>query len=179
MSAVYQPGEDSRLLLKNAEPRMRGAVLDIGTGSGLLAVEAAQNPDVTRVVAVDINSEAVKATMKRADDGGVVVDVRHGDLFEPVKGELFDLILFNSPYLPSEGEADEPSWAGGQRGDEVITRFLDEAYHHLNPGGIVLMIYSTHSNLELEKWDTIYCIEVLEELAIFYERLFCVLLRPR
>jgi release factor glutamine methyltransferase len=179
MCPVYSPGEDSYLLLKHAKPILKGRVLDMGTGSGILAIEAAQHPDVSIVVAVDIDIKAIKHTRKRAEIGGIHLDLRHGDLFEPIKNEFFDIILFNPPYLPSEGAPDEPIWAGGNKGSEIINRFLEEASKHLFKTGIILMIYSNLSNFELDKWDTSYRIEVLEELPLFYERLICVLLRPR
>ena len=101
-----------------------------------------------------------------------------GDLFEGLEGERFDLIMFNPPYLPSEGDADEPSWSGGAAGNEVMLRFLDEAGEYLNPDGDALMIYSSESGFALADVDDKYSATILEELPLFFERLYCVLLRP-
>ncbi len=81
-------------------------VLDMGTGSGVCAVFAARH--ARRVVAIDINAAAVRcarinAMLNRAEG---TVDVRHGDLFEPVAGERFDLILFNPPFKAGEARND-------------------------------------------------------------------------
>ena len=179
MSHVYRPAEDSQLLLKHATPRFRGDVLDIGTGSGYLALNAASNPNVSSVVAVDINPEAVKAAKLWAQTRNVTVDVRQGDLFEPIHEEVFDLIMFNAPYLPSEGEPDEPSWSGGATGKEVLIRFLDEAKNYLKPEGEIIIVYSDKTGITDDDLNKNYFFDVLEEFFLFYERLFCVLLRPR
>ena len=181
MTGVYRPAEDSELLLRHARPRFRDSVLDMGTGSGFLAVEAASDPRVERVVAVDIDPDALDSARSRARAVEVVVEIEFvlGDLFEGLEGERFDLIVFNPPYLPSEGDADEPSWSGGAAGNEVMLRFLGEADAHLNPDGDVLMIYSSESGLTLADVDKKYSTTILEELPLFFERLYCVLLRPR
>ncbi len=153
----------------------------MGTGSGFLAVEAASDPRVTRVVAVDIDPDALDSARKGAGAAEVVVEIEFvlGDLFEGLEGERFDLIMFNPPYLPSEGDADEPSWSGGAAGNEVMLRFLDEACEHLNPDGGVLMIYSSESGFALAEVNEKYSATILEELPLFFERLYCVLLRTR
>jgi len=179
MTSVYRPAEDSELLLKHAQPKFRGSVLDMGTGSGFLAVEAASGPRVDRVVAVDIDPDALDFARSRAGAAKVSVEIEFVlcDLFEGLEGERFDLIMFNPPYLPSEGDAYEPSWSGGTAGNEVILRFLDEVGVHLNPDGDVLMIYSSESGFKLVDVDEKYSATILEELPLFFERLYCVLLR--
>ena len=179
MTGVYRPAEDSELLLRHARSRFRGAVLDMGTGSGFLAIEAALDPKVDRVVAVDVDPEALASARRGAEGAGVLVDIEFvlGDLFKGLEGEMYDLIVFNPPYLPSEGDADEPSWSGGSVGNEVMLRFLDEAGGHLNPDGEVLMIYSSESGFTLADVDEKYSTTILEELPLFFERLYCVLLR--
>ena len=78
------------------------AVLDMGTGSGIAAIAAARRG--ARVVAVDISTEAVRCArinvlLNRVDDR---VEIRCGDLFEPVQGERFDLVLFNPPFYAGQ-----------------------------------------------------------------------------
>ena len=114
MARVYRPAEDSLLLLAHARERVHGSVLDMGTGSGFLAVEIASEPLVDEVVAVDIDPEAVKESLKRAEEAGVADKIKFvvSDLFRGLEGRRFNWILFNPPYLPSEGAADEAFWAG-------------------------------------------------------------------
>jgi len=180
MGRVYRPGEDSLLLLRHVEELVEGLVLDMGTGSGIQAVAAASKPEVSRVVAVDIDTDAIEVARSRALEAGVhdKIEFHVGSFFEGVGDERFDWVVFNPPYLPSEGDADEVSLTGGQKGYEVISRFLSEAAEHLRPGGGILIVYSSLSGLDLAQVEESYRGEVLEELPLFFERLFCVLLRP-
>jgi len=180
MAEVYRPAEDSILLLRHARSRVSGSVLDMGTGSGVLAIAMASIRRVERVVAVDIDRDAVEVARKRVEDSGVSgrIEFLVGDLFEGLDDERFDWIIFNPPYLPSEGAADEVSWSGGEIGREVIMRFLGGAREHLNPSGAILMVYSSQTGLELENVERDYVVEALEEMPLFFERLYCLLLRP-
>ncbi|MFB6215986.1 MAG: methyltransferase, partial [Candidatus Aenigmatarchaeota archaeon] len=73
--------------------------LDIGTGSGILAVTMAKKG--AEVVAADINPEALEAARDRADQEDTDIKLVESDLFENIEEE-FDLIVFNPPYLPGE-----------------------------------------------------------------------------
>ncbi|MCW3992134.1 MAG: methyltransferase [Candidatus Bathyarchaeota archaeon] len=180
MGLVYEPAEDSLLLLRHVEERVSGSILDMGTGSGVHAVAAATRPEVTRVVAVDIKPDAVEEAQRRAAEAGVSgkIEFLVSDLFQGLTGGWFDWIVFNPPYLPSEGEADEASWSGGRTGGEVIERFLSGAAGHLKAGGGILLVCSTLTGLDLGRWGERYRVEVLEEIPLFFERLLCLLLRP-
>jgi len=178
MQDVYQPGEDSYLLAKHVRGLVHGEVLDMGTGAGMQAIEAAAKPMVSRVVAVDVNPAALEEARRRAENGGVLEKIEFipSDLFENVEG-VFDWIVFNPPYLPSEGDADEASWTGGETGAETVKRFLHDAHKHLKKRGSILMVYSDQSGLEEEDFRG-YVVEKLDELSLFFETLFCVALTP-
>ncbi len=106
-------------------------VLDMGTGSGVCAVAAANH--ARRVVAVDINPAAVRCAGINALLNHLEhkIDVRHGDLFGPVSGERFDLILFNPPFLRGAPRDDRDSaW----RSNDVAERFAAGLGAHLKPG---------------------------------------------
>jgi release factor glutamine methyltransferase len=180
MSKVYTPDEDSVLLLRNMESRIRGNVLDMGTGNGVLAIAAASYIEVKGVVAVDVDQEAIENAESRAKEAGMSsrIEFRVGDLFEGMENERFDWILFNPPYLPSEGSADEVSWAGGVRGGETVDRFLNQAGDHLNPGGGILLVVSSLTSFDRNGVKETFSLSVLEELPLFYERLYCLLLEP-
>jgi HemK-related putative methylase len=115
-------------------------VLDMGTGSGVCAVFAARH--TRHVVAVDVNPAAVRCARINAllNHCEHRIEVLHGDLFAPVAGRRFDLILFNPPFLrgPPRDDRDR-AW----RSDDVAERFAAAARAHLNPGGSVLVVLST------------------------------------
>jgi release factor glutamine methyltransferase len=167
---VYKPREDSYFLAEFVNKLVEGRVLDMGTGSGIQAVTAASNPKVLEVIAVDLNPIALKVAKKRAKLAGVLDKITFicSNLFERVEGK-FHWIIFNPPYLPSEGSADEASWTGGETGTEIIKSFLREVKNYLTINGSVLLLYSSLSNLNLDKFD--YPIELLAEKNLFYEKL--------
>jgi release factor glutamine methyltransferase len=177
MEPVYRPSEDSYLLSKCVERLVKGIVLDMGTGSGIQAVTASMKPDVSHVLAVDINPLAIEAVKLRARDMGVIDKMEFvvSDLFDNVDG-VFDWIVFNPPYLPSEGGLQDRTWDGGQGGADVIGRFLDDAMTHLRPGGSILLIVSSETGIVLEKYGYKWVVE--EEAPLFFETLYCLKLSP-
>lgn len=177
---VYRPAEDSHLLLRHVERLVRGLVLDMGTGSGILAVGSAFRDEVERVVAVDIDPEAIREADGNIRGAGLKdkVDLLISDLFSALRPIGFDWIVFNPPYLPSEGIIDEPSWAGGAGGGETIERFLSQAQRYLKSEGGVLLVYSTLTEIKAVAFRG-YEVENLDVFPLFYESIICVFLRPR
>ena len=115
-------------------------VLDMGTGSGVCAVLAARH--ARRVVAVDINPEAARCAQINALLNHVEhrIEVRCGDLFAPVAGERFDLVLFNPPFLQGKPrDHRDTAW----RSSDVADRFAAGLRGHLKPGGYALVVLST------------------------------------
>lgn len=116
-----------------------GTVLDLGTGSGVGAVFAARW--AARVVAVDVNPAAVRcarlnAILNKVEDR---VEVREGDLFSPLAGERFDVVLFNPPYLygTPKNNLEKAFYSTG-----LAQHFAEGLDAHLNPGGRALVILS-------------------------------------
>ena len=146
---VYVPAEDSYLLADNLEIKEGQSVLEIGTGSGIVAMYASRLTD--RITVTDINFDACLLAEKNFNDNNIEnIEILFGNLFEPVKNRKFDVILFNTPYLPTEEDDvidDTINYAfdGGLNGRKVIDLFLDEVKNHLNDGGIVQMIQSSLS----------------------------------
>ena len=150
---VYEPAEDTFMLAERLKVTEDDVVLDVGTGCGILAILAAKKTD--RVVAVDINPYAIECAIKNAQTNEVEdqIEFRKGDLFKPLKkSEKFNLILFNSPYLPSEPDEEESwiekAWAGGPNGRRVIDRFLVDAPNYLADGSKIQLVQSSLSNVE-------------------------------
>jgi release factor glutamine methyltransferase len=137
---VPRTGEFLASLLDSSIVGRSHEVLDMGTGSGVCAVFAAKY--ARRVVAVDINPAAVRCAGINALLNGVEgeIDVRHGDLYAPVCGEKFDLILFNPPFLRGTPRDDrDRAW----RSSDVAERFAGGLRAHLKPGGSALVLLST------------------------------------
>lgn len=146
---VYVPREDTDLAADWITDTIDGGrFADIGTGSGLLALVAAQRG--ADVIATDRNPAAVETTRRNAADNGLDITVQEGDMFGPVEGR-FDTITFNAPYLPGDREGrteEELAWYGGEDGRELIRRFLDGLDQHLTDDGTALLVLSSLTGIE-------------------------------
>lgn len=145
---VYQPAEDSALLLEAAEEHVsRGdMVLEVGTGSGYVAAEL-QHAHAIDVVGSDVNPVACR----QARDQGV--EAVRADLVAPFRAGVFDIVLFNPPYLPEHDFGAREDWmevalTGGETGRAVIEPFLEDVGRVLAPGGRVLLLASSLSDLD-------------------------------
>jgi release factor glutamine methyltransferase len=150
---VYEPAEDTFLIAEKMAVTEDDTVLEIGTGCGILAVLAAEKAKT--VVAVDINPHALECASRNAETNGAKekIEFRHGDLFQPInRNERFSLMLFNSPYLPSEPDEEKSwigkAWAGGPSGRTVIDRFIADAPRRLADGGRILLVQSSLSDVD-------------------------------
>ena len=149
---VYVPAEDSYLLADNLLIKEGQSVLEIGTGSGIVAMYASKLTD--EITVTDINFDACRLAEKNFRENGIEnIEILFGNMFEPVRNRKFDVILFNTPYLPTEeGEVLEDTinyaFDGGLNGRKVIDVFLNEVGNHLNKGGIVQLIQSSLSGNE-------------------------------
>lgn len=132
--AVYPPSSDS-LMLRDAviaaEPR---DVLDLCTGSGIQALQLAGRAG--RLIAVDVNPRAAAVAAVNARLNGVEnVEVRLGDLYAPLRGEQFDVIIANPPFVASP-YVNAPSYhSGGPRGDRVLRRIITGLTTYLRKDG--------------------------------------------
>jgi release factor glutamine methyltransferase len=130
-----------------AQALLPGArVLDVCTGSGLLAVTAALCG--ARVTAVDVSRRAVACAALNARLNGVRIRAVRGDLLAPVRGERFDAIVSNPPHLPAKTDARPARGASraldaGRDGRALLDRLCAQAPDHLFPGGVLLVVHSS------------------------------------
>ncbi len=135
-------------------------VLDLCTGSGCLAILAAQRFPNAVVDAVDLSADALDVAARNVSDYVLEdrVVLHRGDLFGAIGNARYDLIITNPPYVDSEGMArlppeceHEPAMAfdGGDDGLVLVRRILNEAKRHLKPkGGLLCEIGRGRENLE-------------------------------
>ncbi len=170
---IYEPSEDSFLLQKFVKKYSKGLVLDVGTGSGILAKEASLKSNL--VIGLDIDKGVVKYCKKNIkdvsffksnlfqifDDNFFFYDkidnkleiydkkkVKEKEKLQTlVKKQIkFDLIVFNPPYLPQELKKRDIRTEGGKKGYEIIEKFLSEVSNYLKKDGRVLLLFSSFTN---------------------------------
>jgi release factor glutamine methyltransferase len=144
---MYLPSEDSLLfsnfleghLLK--EHRRDMQILDMGSGTGILAEVCSKFIQKKNILCVDIQDDCLVSLRKKG------FNTIQSDLFEKIPAaNRFDLIIFNAPYLPEDKNEERHSQletTGGKRGDEVSLKFLREAKNFLKKGGKILLLVSS------------------------------------
>ncbi len=138
---IYDPREDSFLLQKQIKNYAKGLVLDMGTGSGILAEEAAKYAE--KVIAADVNPEVIEYCKKKYSN----IEFIESNLCSHIEYE-FDLVIFNPPYLPNEPRAPDIALDGGPEGYELIEMFLRQIKKCLKENGIILLLFSSFSKKE-------------------------------
>lgn len=144
--AVLIPRPETELLVDLALQRGFSSLVDLGTGSGAIALAIKQQRPQARVVAVEASMAALVVAQRNAVKHGLEVEFRHGRWLEPLAGERFDLILANPPYVaeadPHLGDLGfEPRGAlvSGPDGLDAIREIVRDAPGYLSPGGWLLL----------------------------------------
>lgn len=135
--------------------------LDLGTGSGVEALLAARHAGT--VVATDVNPRALEYAALGARLNGLALDLREGSFFEPVEGELFDLIVANPPFVVSP-DREFVYRDSALPGDAVCREVVRGAAAHLRPGGFATVLCNWICRTPDERW---------EPLAAWVEGLDC------
>lgn len=175
---VYQPAEDTFLLLKAAlvEARQEDRAIEIGCGRALISRGVA--PKVRSILATDINPHAVRFAREYG------LEAVRADLFRGIEAR-FDLVIFNPPYLPTSERERIEGWLnyaldGGTTGRDVISRFLKDLKKHLSPTGRALLLVSSVTGLdEVKEMARSEGLEATEEASdrCFFEQLYVIKLR--
>ena len=144
--AVLIPRPETELLVERALARKPSSVLDLGTGSGAVALAIKRHLPGARVVAVEASAAALAVARRNAVKLGLEIDFRHGRWFDPVAGERFELIVSNPPYV-ANGDPHlaalrfEPQGAlvAGPEGLDSIEEIVKAVGSFLLPGGGLLL----------------------------------------
>ena len=149
-SAVLIPRPDTELLVELALERLapQGRVLDMGTGSGAIAVSLAHTRRDAQVTALDVSPAALDIARQNAVSNGARVRLVQSDWFSAIEGERFDMVVSNPPYI-AEGDVHlsqgdlrfEPTGALTDHADglSALCTIIHGAPAHLEPGGWLLM----------------------------------------
>ncbi|MBS1266859.1 MAG: Release factor glutamine methyltransferase [Candidatus Woesearchaeota archaeon] len=168
---TYKPREDSYLIKKHIRKYAKGTVLDMGTGSGILALEAAKTAQ--KVIGADISIAIEKAPKNKK------ITFIQSDLFSNIKNK-FDLIIFHPPYLPQDKGIEDKTLYGGKHGYETLVRFLINAKDYLKNNATILILFSSLTNKEIidkSIKENLYKSKQLEEQKLDFEKLFVYELR--
>ena len=155
--AVLIPRPETELLVELALQRKPSSVLDLGTGSGAIALAIRKHLPRTRVVAVEASAAALAVAQRNSVKLGLDVEFRHGQWLQAVD-ERFDLIVSNPPYV-AEGDphlADlgfEPRSAlvSGADGLDALREICREAPANLNAGGWLLVEHGMGQDIAVRK----------------------------
>ena len=142
------------------DPASIDRVLDLCTGSGCLAILAAQRFPSARIDAVDLSAEALEVAARNVADYDLEdrITLHRGDLFGAIGNARYDLIITNPPYVDAGGMAELPrecrhepkiAFDGGADGLDIVRRILGEVKRHLTPnGGLLCEIGRGRNNLD-------------------------------
>ena len=151
---MYFPQEDSlffaeflqNLFTKHSNKEKQNIkYLDMGTGSGILTKIAIQSKlNSKNITALDIDKDSIIYLKNKFKNTSI--NIIHSDLFSKIpKTKKFDIITFNTPYLPAHKHDKKPDTTGGEKGDEITLKFLNQAKNHLTNKGKIFLLISTHT----------------------------------
>ncbi|MFW9826646.1 MAG: HemK2/MTQ2 family protein methyltransferase [Candidatus Thorarchaeota archaeon] len=201
---VYSPSEDSFLILDYLKQKINysyfddilitkiGKILDLGTGTGIIAILLQKiksyNPNFNpKIYASDISEEAIKCAKlnEKANNFNDEIVFLCSNLFESFPDNLkntFNIIIFNPPYLPSSKLIKNKtmidlSWNGGNKGYNLIIRFLKNALSYLNLKKEHYIYCVTSSKTNLKEFNKViknlgYKNEIVKNQHIFFEDIF-------
>ncbi|XP_044744808.1 methyltransferase N6AMT1 [Coccinella septempunctata] len=156
---VYEPREDSFLLLDALELQISFLktfkpllTLEVGSGSGVVVTSLASVIKDSAYFAVDINNEACMATKNTARLNGCNIEVLNSNLIDGFKSCLFDLVLFNPPYVITDSDEYDrdiinKAWAGGLMGREIIDKFIERLPKILSKRGLCYLLLLKENNV--------------------------------
>jgi len=165
---VYRPAEDSLLLLDAISLDPHERFLEVGTGTGLIALHAAR---ARPAVATDANVEAVQLARRNARRNELPLHVIRTHLMAGLRGP-FDVVAFNPPYLegPPRDSLDR-AWQGGHQGSEVSQSFLADLGRVLSAEGRAYLLLSRANEATRRSAEERFRVRVVSAKRLFFEEL--------
>ena len=154
---MYEPAEDTFMLLECCKSLKNKTILEIGCGTGIISKYLLKS---NKVMSTDINPLVVKYCKSHK------LNVIQSDLFENIK-DKFDYIIFNPPYLPKDKEDNDITLYD----KNIIPRFLKQAKSHLNKNGKILIIWSSLNNYKPLLKKLKYKFKTIKTEKFFFETL--------
>ncbi len=177
LPGVYPPSEDTFLLCDSIELRPEDTFLEVGSGTGFIALTA--SCITIHTVAIDISFQAVLNTYLNSKRNNLThCAVIQSDLMSAIRPDVkFSVIAFNPPYLPADETATTLDHAliGGKSGVEVVNRFLVEAREHLIENGQVYVVVSSATPVDRVIKRMRNCSmypEVVAQTSFFFEHIY-------
>lgn len=165
---VYRPAEDTLLLLAAISREPEGRFLEVGTGTGFIALHTARDG---RTVATDANREAVRLARANARRNHLPLAVVLTHLMAGLRGP-FDVIAFNPPYLEGPPRDDlDRAWQGGHRGSDVSLEFLADLGRLLAPKGRAYLLLSRANVAARRAAEKRFHVAVVSRKRLFFEEL--------
>ncbi len=191
---TYQPCEDTFLLLKSLstyllqKKNQNFQICEVGCGSGEISVKIAKQYLNNIYYATDINKEAIKNSKELAQKNNVRLLLKKGSFCNPFKGTIFDIIFFNTPYLPCEDNEkfsdlsiEDKALYGGTLGCEVTNTFIDSLHTFIHSKSEIFILISTltqpklvEENLRENGFD----FEIVSREKHFFEELIVYKITP-
>ncbi|MFP4402127.1 MAG: HemK2/MTQ2 family protein methyltransferase [Candidatus Nanoarchaeia archaeon] len=192
---TYEPAEDTYLLLNIIKTQLQKNsinktinICEIGCGSGEIITTLAQEFPEHLYFATDINPQAIEDTNQLAKEKNVQVEVKKGSFLHPFPNQQFDIILFNTPYLPcEEGERfdklniEEKALYGGTCGFEVTTQFIDSLHSYIHQNSQIYILISTLTQQNIVEQclkNNAFNFEIIVKQSQFFEELLVYQISP-
>ena len=169
---VYAPSDDTLLMLSAINPKADQSVLEMGTGSGIIALHCAKTG--CEVTAADISEKSLDCAKINAQINYLAIEFIQSDLFSNITAK-YDIIIFNPPYLSGQDAEvlavdDKRQLVGGEEGHEISVKFMEQASQHLSENGQIYLLTSTEtSDKVIERARQLFSVRQLVDQRMFFE----------
>ena len=169
---VYSPSDDTLLMISAMNPQTGQSVLEMGTGSGIIALHCAKAG--CKVTAADISENSLDCAKNNAEINNLKINFIQSDLFSNIT-EKYNMIIFNPPYLSGKDAEvlavdDKRQLIGGEIGHEISVKFMEQAIQHLADNGRIYLLTSTETSEKvIQRARQLFLVDKIVEQRMFFE----------